>query len=220
MSKRLAGPDGKLQSGKFGTPITTGDTTAGVWYRIVAKGGATALPTNAPQGYLVKTPSPITLAVGDSVEPWEGVDFCDVQSWSMEFEKASIDVTTLCDDVRTYRAGKTDLTGSLEGVMTVGITDAEGGFQNQFVTIAKLDAAQTSPDDYKVYPAQGAAIYAFLYTDKTNVTGEEETLYFLPLELTGFSASATSGDDAQTFTSGFRLAPSDVGVVFYGYKNQ
>ncbi len=223
MSKRLIGSDGKLVVGTFGATIDTGTLTVDVWYLVTVVGGSSVLPTNAVVGYLYKADGTEDFtASGDEAKPWTGTDLCDVQSWGLDMSKAEAEVTTMCDNVRVYRAGKTDVTGNLEGVFTIGVTNLVGGFQNQFVTIVKQDDAGTPPADYVISLAAGATVLAKLYVDKTVVTGESEGFYYVPISLTGFSAAA-GGEDAQTFTAPFRVAPSASGeavFAFYEYVNQ
>jgi hypothetical protein len=158
----------------------------------------------------------------DEVKLWTGTDMCDVQSWGLDMTKAEADVTTMCDNVKVYRAGKTDITGTLEGVFTMGLTNIVDGFQNQFVTIVKQDNSGVDPADYIISLAEGATVLAKLYVDKTTETGEAEGFYYVPISLTGFSASA-GGEDAQTFSAPFRVAPTSSGeavFAFYEYVNQ
>lgn len=213
MSKRLVGADGKLTSGSFGTEIVVGATLAeGVWYKIVAIDAASSVfPSGCEVGYLYRGNGSDVLLTDDIAAPFEGVDLCDIQNWGLDFSKSESDVTTMCDEQNVYRAGKTDVTGSIEGVMTIGVTDADNGFQNQFVSIVKQESGV-----YNLFPADDSEFYVQLYTDKTVDGGDIESFYFLPISVTGFSASA-GGEDAQTFSSPFRVAPSDTGVVFYEY---
>lgn len=212
MGKRLIGSDGKLVIGQFGPEVTTGDLIEGSWYLVIALGATTGLPAGATEGYMLKG-SGETLGTGDIVKLWTGTDMCDLQSWSIEFQKDSVDVTTFCDNVRTKRAGKTDVTGSCEGVFTSEVTSIDGGFLNQFMDIVRQTEAA-----YKVTLAEGVTMLCQLYADKTaNDPGEVEAFYLAPIELTGFSASA-GGEDAQSFSAPFVIAPSDeVKFAYYEF---
>lgn len=218
MARRLIGSDGKLTVGSFGELLEPSDTLViGTWYLVFTVGSASVFPDGATAGYMFKATAADTLATGDSCKAWASVDLCDVQSWGLEFSKGEVDVTTMCDSSKVYRAAKTDITGTLEGVFTVGVTDSKDGFQNQFVSIVKQDDDATEP--YVIDMVGDATIIAQLYTDKTTVEGEWESFYLVPLTLTGFSASA-GGDEAQAFSSGFRVAPTDgASIAFYEYKN-
>jgi len=219
-NKRLVGSDGKIIVGTYGTAITGGaDTVAGTWYRVDAiDDTASALPAGVEVGYLWFAVGTTTLVDDDTLAPFTGSALCDVQSFSMEWSKAEVDVTTMCDTEMVFRAGKTDVSGSIEGVFTMGITNLAGGLLNQFVTIVAQNDATASPGDYVVNIASDATVLGQLYVDDTTTAGESEAFYLVPMSLTGFSASA-GGEDAQTFSSPFRVAPSDTGVVFYSYVN-
>jgi hypothetical protein len=85
---------------------------------------------------------------------------------------------------------------------------------NDFVTIVEQDGETL----YTILKKAGRELFAQLFTDSTEDAGEVTGYYFAPIVLTGFSASA-GGDDAQAFSSPFRIGPSDVGVVYYRIKN-
>lgn len=211
--KRLIGSDGQLISGSFGTEVSSGTVlTADTWYKVTGiDSSGSVFPSGVVTGLLYKADGTETLATDDKAQPFEGSLLCDIQSWSLDFSKGDIDVTTMCDGQKVSRAGKTDVTGSIEGVMTIGVTDDVNGFQNRFVSIVKQDGST-----YTVSLANDAVFYVQLFTDATTTTGEIESFYFMPIAVTGFSASA-GGEDAQTFSSPFKVAPSDEGVMFYEY---
>lgn len=211
--KRLIGSDGALYAGKYGTPVIEAAVLEkGTFYRVDAIGAATAFPADVEVGYLVQGDGVITLAADDVASPFEGTPYCDITTWSMDFSKAEVDVTTFCDDNKTYRASKyDDITGATEGIMTEGITDQPEAIMNHFVTIA-----DETTGTYTISPKDGEELIAQLYTDEGGDVDEVISFYFLPIVLTGFSASA-GGDEAQTFSSPFRAAPSDVGVVYYRF---
>ncbi len=210
MEKRLVGSDGSLWAGQFGENLVVGEVLeANRSYKIVAiDETASVFPTGAAVGYLYDAAGLEELAADDVCQA------CDIQSWSMDFSKAEVDVTTLCDDAKAYRASKyDDITGNIEGIMTSEITDKAGNLLNNFVTIVHQDVA-----DMVISPKEGVDIFVQLYTDVSESSGDTTGYYFTPIVLTGFSASA-GGDEAQTFSSPFRVAPSDVGVCYYAIGN-
>jgi len=218
MAKRLIGNDGKLTVGSFGALMEASDNLViGTWYLVISVGTASVFPDGAAAGYMFKSAAADTLATGDSCKAWTSVDMCDIQSFSLEFSRGEVEVTTMCDSTKVYRAAKTDITGTLEGVFTQGVTDSKDGFQNQFVSIVKQDDSAAEP--YVIDMVGDSIIIAQLYTDKTTTEGEWESFYLVPMTLTGFSASA-GGDEAQAFSSGFRVAPTEgASIAFYEYKN-
>lgn len=212
--KRLIGSDGALFVGDFGTEVIEGETLDdGTFYEIVAVGGSTVFPAGAEEGYLIKGAGE-TLGTGDIAKPFEGIPMCDIQSWAMDFSKAEVETTTLCDNEKTYRASKYDeISGTMEGIMINGITDEPNALLNRFVNIVSQDSSS-----YTISPKMGSSLYAQLITDDTTEVGEDFSFYFLPVVLTGFSASA-GGDEAQAFSSPFRAGSSTSGVTYYKFEN-
>lgn len=222
MSKRLIGSDGKLTVGSFGDDlIAAAVLEIGKWYLVVGiDDTASVLPTGAVIGFMFKAVTADTLATNDIVREWTSTDMCDVQSWSLDWAGNEVPVTTFCDGYSVYRKGKDDISGAIEGVFSTDVTDLEGGFLNQFCDIVAQDPSESDPDDYKIFLAKGATMIAQLYADETTAADETEAFYLVPLSVTGFSASA-GGEDAQTFSSPFRVAPIEgASMAFYKYKNQ
>lgn len=220
--KRLVGSYGKLTVGAFGPDLVASEAlVAGEWYLVKGiDGSASIFPTGAVVGFMWKASGGEILATDDVCQLWTADDMCDIQSFSMDWTSAEVQTTTFCDDYNVYVAGKVDITGTVEGVMTTGLTDGIGGFQSQFVDIVKQDDTQVDPADYVVTPALGSIVLAQLFVDKTTTTGEAEAFYLVPMSLTGFSASA-GGEEAQTFSSPFRVAPIEgTSLAFYSYINQ
>jgi hypothetical protein len=156
-----------------------------------------------------------TLATDDLATPFNGSAICDIQNWSMESTKGEIPVTTMCSDNQEFRASKyDDISGSLEGIMTEGVTDVADGIQNKFFTIVKQDTGT-----YTINVKDESEIWLQLFTDDTTESGEYEGYYFLPAVLTSFSASAGVGDEPQSFSTSFRPGTSTVGVVYYKVEN-
>jgi len=217
--KKLIGSDGSLWAGQYGPALVAAEILeANRAYKIVAiDETASVFPVGSEVGYLFDS-GPLgaqVLATNDSCMLFDGKELCDVQSWSLDFTKAEVDVTSLCSQNKEYRASKyDDITGGLEGIMTSGITDLDGSMLNQFVTIIHQEDDTT----YTISPKEGIEIFVQLFTDTTEESGETTGYYFSPVVLTGFSGSA-GGDDAQTFSTPFRIAPSDVGLCYYVVAN-
>mgnify|MGYP005797461811 FL=1 len=125
-TKRLVGKDGEVYAATKGTLIEgNGSTALTDGYYIVAAVASTssALPAGLQAGYVFKGSAEITPAEGDNVIPLTLTRKCDITSFSVEYSADEIDVTTLCDTQRSYRAGFTDATGTLEGVTTIGLSE-------------------------------------------------------------------------------------------------
>ena len=203
---RLIGFYGKFSTASLGVEVTTGLLTADTWYVPTTIGGTSTLPAGATVKYVFQADGTEDITTsGDVVKAITFSDLCDIQTWSLDFSKAEIDVTTLCDDQNKYLAGRTDVTGSAEGVYTIGITDVAGGFMNGFIDIVRQ---QDSGGAVSIDTLNDDPIVAILYKQKDGSSGETEAFYVAPATITSFSDSV-SGADAQAFSSSFRIAPSD-----------
>jgi hypothetical protein len=201
----LVGYYGKLAIA-VDTPIITGTLIADTKYIATTIGGSSTLPTGVEAGYaFVADGTEDITSSGDEVLQLIETDKCDIQSWGIEFSDAEIDVTTLCNDQNVYLGGRTDASGTMEGVYKIGQTDADGGFGNTFFDIVRqADAGGTVTID-KIDKNQ---IVLMLYKQKDTTSGETEQLYITPATILTFS-DGVAGSDAQSFSSSFRIAPND-----------
>lgn len=201
-TKRLVGKDGEVYAATKGTLIEgNGSTALTDGYYIVATVAATssALPAGLQAGYVFKSSAEITPAEGDNVIPLTLARKCDITSFSVEYSADEIDVTTLCDTERSYRAGFTDATGTLEGVTTIGLSEY---LMEKFIPIIE----QTG-ETVEVTEINGDALIIRLVLNKQTAGGTVMS-YFAPIALTSYNIGA-SVDDAQTYTANFRNTPDD-----------
>ena len=201
-TKRLVGKDGEVYAATKGTLIEgNGSTALTDGYYIVAAVASTssALPAGLKAGYVFKGSAEITPAEGDNVIPLTLARKCDITSFSVEYSADEIDVTTLCDTQRSYRAGFTDATGTLEGVTTIGLSEY---LMEKFIPIIE----QTG-ETVEVTEINGDALIVRLVLNKQSAGGTVMS-YFAPIALTSYNIGA-SVDDAQTYTANFRNTPDD-----------
>ena len=201
-TKRLVGKDGEVYAATKGTLVEgNGSTALTDGYYIVAAVAATssALPAGLQTGYVFKGSAEITPAEGDNVIPLTLARKCDITSFSVEYSADEIDVTTLCDTQRSYRAGFTDATGTLEGVTTIGLSEY---LMEKFIPIIE----QTG-ETVEVTEINGEALIVRLVLNKQSAGGTIMS-YFAPIALTSYNIGA-SVDDAQTYTANFRNTPDD-----------
>ena len=107
-TKRLVGKDGEVYAATKGELVEgNGSTPLADGYYIVADIAASgsALPAGLQPGYVFKGSKTITPAEGDKVIPLNLTKKCDITNFSVEYSADEIDVTTLCDSERSYRAG-------------------------------------------------------------------------------------------------------------------
>ena len=201
-TKRLVGKDGEVYAATKGALIEgNGSTALTDGYYIVAAVASTssALPAGLQAGYVFKGSAEITPAEGDNVIPLTLARKCDITSFSVEYSADEIDVTTLCDTQRSYRAGFTDATGTLEGVTTIGLSEY---LMEKFIPIIE----QTG-ETVTVTEINGDALIVRLVLNKQTAGGTVMS-YFAPIALTSYNIGA-SVDDAQTYTANFRNTPDD-----------
>lgn len=224
---RLVGSDGKIVTVAYGDEIT-GDGTDDLddhigdgvgsgagWYEITEiSDGTSAFADGLVVGDLFWDPGTLVLDAGtsadDKVKPLTETEMGDVQSFSLEISKAEIDVTVLSDTVKRYRAGKTDMTGSLEGITSLGTTDSAGYVLNNFLRTIR----QASAGTVTVAAIDDSPIYIKGVIQKDTSAGESEAFLWAKINLLSTRLGA-GGEDAQSFTSNFRVAPGDPEPTLY-----
>ena len=186
------------------TEISTGTLVDGTKYVVKEVGGTSALPTGAEVGYVfVSDGTEDISASGDVVYELAETDACDISGWSLDFSRSEIDSTTLCDDVRKYVGGMTDITGNISGIYKMGITDLDGGWANKFVdVVSQADNGGTVTVDR----IDNSAIVLILYLNDDTATGETETFYVAPVTLISFSSGVSVGENSP-FESSLRISP-------------
>lgn len=201
-TKRLVGKDGEVYAATKGALVEgNGSTALTDGYYIVAAvaSASSALPAGLKPGYVFKGSAEITPAEGDNVIPLTLTKKCDITNFSVEYSADEIDVTTLCDTERSYRAGFTDATGSLEGVTTINVSEY---LMSKFIPIV----TQTN-DTVTVTEIDGESLIMRLVLNKQSAGGDVVS-YFAPVAITSYNIGATV-DDAQTYTANFRNTPDD-----------
>lgn len=199
--KRLIGKDGKVYQAQKGAVVTGNGTTAltkGTFYIPVVIGANSGFPDGVRVGYPF---------VGDGTSiPTENDQYialtltsqCDITSAEVEFEKDEIDITTLCDDIRKYASGFSDATGTLEGITTLDLSEP---MIAKFVTVQKQDATGA----ITVINQNDDPLIAVIELNKIDNSDADRALFFAPVTLNGYTLGVNI-DDAQTFSSGFRMA--------------
>lgn len=215
-TKRLIGKDGKVAKGVKGALITGNGSTAlatGFYITKNVLSTGSGLPDTITSGFIfyasAVTGKTITPATAETVIPLTLTDLCDIKSASLEFTKEEVDVTTLCDDLKTYRAGFSDASGTLEGITTIGVSESIIG---KFIpTIVQSVDLQ----DVVITDVDGDTLYLQVEVNQTSTAGENTAFYIAPVTLLSYSASAAV-DGEQAFTSNFRITQDDdVKACFY-----
>lgn len=205
--KRLVGRNGRVMTFTIGQPVQgDGETTLqkGVYYVINAM-GATSAFTNGQVGMVIVGNGTLAPLEGDSYSELTITGECDARQASVEFEAEEIDITTLCDDIMKYATGFVDLSGSIEGIVTIGLSEK---FFNKFLPIVEQDAT----GDITVTPQNDDVLLLDVVFNKLDNTDIPKLEFIAPIVITTFSAGVQIGD-AQTFESNFRIAQdNDINV--------
>jgi hypothetical protein len=173
--KRLAGQKNYLYFGTRGAAKTTGALTANSWYKISAKGAASALPATAIAGDVFRALSAITLTTGDSVIPIALEKAAFVTNVPGGKSKEKFENTVQTDDDKSYVEGdKSEKTGTINGYFFVG-TDQVKKILSRFYRIA--DYAGTAV----VFSSpQIGVIDFFLSRNETTESGDTEVWEYMP----------------------------------------
>ena len=206
---RLIGADASLYKMTFGTPLVTGTMTSGSWYLIASISGTATFPSGYAVGDLFLGKGQM-LNAGNTASLATPSLMSDVSSFTLEFSKDEIDVTTLADDIKKYRGGKTDMSGTVEGINFISEMNKSGSVANRFVRVVSATADNTAT----LHTVDGSPLYGQFYIqDDTTTSGETSAFLFGQIELYGWSAGASVGD-AQSWSSGVRMSGNDPILYF------
>lgn len=199
--KRLIGKDGKVYQAQKGAVVTGDGTTTltkGTFYIPVVIGATSGFPDGVQVGYPFVGDGESIPTANDQYLALTLTSQCDITSAEVEFEKDEIDITTLCDDIRKYASGFSDATGTLEGITTLDLSEP---MIAKFVTVQKQDATGA----ITVINQNDDPLIAVIELNKIDNSDADRALFFAPVTLNGYTLGVNI-DDAQTFSSGFRIA--------------
>lgn len=204
--KRLTGKDGKLYLATKGAEVIGNGTTKlakGSFYiPTVIAATSSGFPANAKVGVVLVGDGTSAPASTEKYIPLTNAPQCDITGATVDFSKSDIDITTLCDDIMKYAAGMTELTGSLEGITTLGKSEV---FIAKFVDVQK----QSSTGAITATAQNDDEIIVALELNKADSSDADVAYFFAPAVLTSFNLGATI-NEAQTFTAEFRISQDNV----------
>lgn len=211
-TKRLTSLDGSLSKATIGATIEGDGVTAipsNGYYLVksVATSGSD-LPAGISAGYLVYLTTAETPATGDDVAPITFSTMCNVQNASIDFSRDEIETTTICDGVKTFSAGLTDLTGSFDGVAEAGNQEVLD-LLNRFSDTVKLSADRTTAT---VSEQNNNIFYLQFEMNKASTANEPILFYFAPITILNTGNGVSQGS-AQTFSSSFKVTSDGVNAV-------
>lgn len=199
--KRLVGKDGKVYQAQKGSVVTGNGTTVltkGTFYIPVVIGATSGFPDGVQVGYPFVGDGTSIPTASDQYLALTLTSQCDITSAEVEFEKDEIDITTLCDNIRKYASGFSDATGTLEGITTLDLSEP---LIAKFVTVQK----QNATGEITVINQNDDPLVVVIELNKVDSSDADRALFFAPVTLNGYTLGVNI-DDAQTFSSGFRIA--------------
>ena len=209
---RLIGADATFYKGTAAaTATTSGTMIEGAIYKIATISGTTVFPTGFEVGYYFLGDSTKTLSAGNSAYLVTTEEAADVTEFSIEFSADEVEVTTLPDDVKKYRRGKTDLSGSVSGINFVSEMKKAGSVANRFLRTVTVTSGYGSASMNLVDGTQLVGVF-YLQKDKTT-PAETSAILIAEIELFGYNLGASTGD-AQDWESGLRVIGPDP-ILFF-----
>ena len=225
--KPLVGDDGAFYTGKLGSTEYEGDgsktlhvlvggtgaTSGGEgFYVITAKAASgSVFPDKAKVGELYPALGTEVLASGDKVKKLSLTHVADCTGWQIDITQSEIDVTRLVDKFKKYRLGKKDASGTVNSIMTLGVSDeADGMIAKTIKTFRRKISGQTTT--VTITDVANEPVYFLGYVNKTDVPGETEAFIFGQVYLFNVKLGGSTGN-AQSFDSSMRLTGQD--PVFY-----
>ena len=209
---RLVGADATLYKGTIPSAATTsGSMIEGGIYKIATISGTTVFPAGFEVGDYFLGDSTKTLTAGNSAYLIAAEEAADVTEFSIEFSADEIEVTTLPDDVKKYRRGKTDLSGSISGINFVSEMKKAGSIANRFLRTVTVTSGYGTATMNLVDGDQLVGVF-YLQKDSTSVN-ETTAILVAEIELFGYNLGASVGD-AQNWESGLRVIGPDP-ILFF-----
>lgn len=223
--KPLVGDDGKFMTGKKGQTYTgDGTSTLNVlvagtdatsggdgMYIITAMGTDTFFPEGMKIGELYPASGKEVLAEGDKIQKIDFTEVADCTGWQLQITQAEIDVTRLKDEFKKYRLGKKDATGTVNSIMTLGVSDEPDGMVGRNMKLFRREV-KDGTETVTVSVPSGESLYFLGYLNMTDVPGETQAFVFAEIYLYNMNLGGSTGN-AQSYDASMRLTGQD--PVFY-----
>lgn len=201
-TKRLTGRDGKVYLATKSAVITGNGTTkltkGALYVPVEIASTSSGLPANCQVGVPFFGDGNAQPTSSDKYISLTLAAQCDITSAGVEFEKDTIDITTLCDDIKKYADGFTDATGTIEGITTLGKSEP-------FIAKFVLVQSQSSTGAITTTAQNNDTVLLVIELNKIDNTDAKRALFIAPITISSYNIEATI-DEAQTYTSGFRIA--------------
>lgn len=199
---RLIGDDADLYSAKLGAEMTTGSLTEGAEYLITARAATGSAFGALLPGIVMLATGEETLATGDKCKPLTGLaQVAAVTSWSIELSADEVEVTTLGDNVKKYRMGKADASGTMRGQFDTDAVKAGKGIQNRFFDVIIRKANGT----VEIVPKTEGSLFIKGYLQAAETPDADRIFTYAEINTGAMKLGADLGA-AQEFDGSFRLA--------------
>lgn len=209
---RLVGADASLYKASFGNTVATGLMISGSWYKIITISGT----TGGTFGSAIYKPEDLILGNGQTMNAANTAQLVtftaitDCSGFDLAFSRDEIEVTVLTDQVKKYRPGKTDLTGTIRGINFISEMKQDNSLANRFFRMVSATAANVST----VYAVDESELFGqFFIQDDTTTSGETQAFLFGQIELYGYNLGAAV-TDAQAWESSVRFIGNDPMMYF------
>ena len=191
-----------------GTDATSGGDGM---YIITAMGADTFFPEGMKIGELYPATGKEVLAEGDTIQKIDFTEVADCTGWQLQITQAEIDVTRLKDDFKKYRLGKKDATGTVNSIMTLGVSDEPDGMVGRNMKLFRREV-KDGTETVTVSVPSGESLYFLGYLNMTDVPGETQAFVFAEIYLYNMNLGGSTGN-AQSYDASMRLTGQD--PVFY-----
>ena len=208
MIKRVINEDTRVYFFDIGSELNSGNLTKGTRYLITKKAEASSvIPTGLQVDdiFLCQKDS-MTLAEGDAVKPLVMSKICGFQNIDGTMDREQVDVTALCDETTTYRAGRLSL--DLSGTLVVETSNDDEETATDIVMgnlITLLD--QQTDDSYNRSTVGETKNVAIILTEGIAGADVKDLTLYTPVQISsgGFSGGTNSvktGDVSLVTTTG------------------
>ncbi len=209
---RLIGSDGSLYTASFGTALATGTATSGSWYKIATVSGVATFPAGYEVGDLVLGNGQ-TFNAGNTAALATFTSVADCTSFSFDVSADEVEVTVLGDSVKKFRKGKSDFSGTIEGINFISEMRKASSFINRFIRTVVATSANVAT----LQPKSTAALYGKFFLNDSTASGETQVFLFGQIEIFGAKLGAAVGD-VQSYSSGVRFT-GDADPMLYFLDN-
>lgn len=209
MAKRVGGSKNYLYLGTRGAEVTTGALDIGTWYKIMAKGGNTALPATSVVGDVFKVNAALTLAAGDKVIPFTLTKLAFVTNVPNSSSKEKYENTVQTDNVKSYIEGdKAEKSGTINGYFIVEDSIIKL-IQKRFNKVVDYSGGTVTFSETAV-----GVLDFFLGRNETTVIGEVECFEYLPSIVESLEMEKPM-EGPQTFNFGYTVVGGECPSVHY-----